>query len=150
MKEKTVLIYLEENKSYLMLFRNKKKHDINKNKWVGIGGHIEDGETPNQAIIREVKEETNLDLISLDYRGLLHFINNDYEEDIYLYTSNAFKGTLEECNEGELRFIPFSDLMSLNMWEGDKIFLPLLINNEPFFELTLIYNDDKFISYRRH
>ena len=145
----TVLAYIYHHHQVLMLFRNKKENDINEGKWVGVGGHIEINESPEHALIREIKEETNLDVISYQLRGLLSFINGDYEEIIYLYTVNEVKGEIGECNEGELRYFDEEDILKLNMWEGDKYFLDLIKQNEPYFELTLIYNGDKLIEIRR-
>ena len=148
--DETVLAYIFKDDEVLMLYRNKKKVDINKGKWMGVGGHIEKGETPDKALVREIKEETNLDVISYELRGKLLFINKDYKELIYLYTVNKVKGELIECNEGELSYIKVDKLMDLNMWEGDYYFLKLLLNNEPYFELTLTYEDDKLLNINRN
>lgn len=144
MKE-TVLIYIEKDHKYLMLYRNKKENDINKGKWIGVGGHIEKGETPLEAVYREVKEETGLTLLTATKRGLIHFKSDDFEEDMHLYTSNFFKGNLIECDEGELHWVDISDIDMLPTWEGDKVFLKLLAEGEKDFELSLIYKDDKLI-----
>ena len=147
-KKETVLAYIEKDNSYLMLLRNKKKHDINANKWIGVGGHLEKGETPEDALIREIKEETGLDVISYSKKGLIHFNYDDISELMHLYVVNDFKGELIECDEGTLKWIKKCDLFSLELWEGDKIFLKKLINNEPYFELELNYLKDKLISYK--
>lgn len=144
----TVLAYIEKDNSYLMLLRNKKKHDINANKWIGVGGHLEKEETPEDALIREIKEETGLDVISYSKKGLIHFNYDDISELMHLYVINDFKGEFIECDEGTLKWIKKSDLFSLELWEGDKIFLKKLINNEPYFELELNYLKDKLISYK--
>ena len=141
----TVQIYLEKDGKYLMLYRNKKKNDMNEGKWLGVGGHIEFGETPFQAVVREVKEETGLDLKSAEYRCVINFVNDDYDEIIYQYTSSDFSGEVIECNEGELKWIPKEEVLSLPMWEGDKYFLAPLINNEPFFEITIVYKNNKLV-----
>ena len=143
--DKTVMIYLEKDNKYLMLYRNKKKKDINKNKYIGVGGHVEKGETPDEAIVREVKEETGLDLLSFIKRGLVYFVLNGYEEEMYIYTSLDFKGELIECNEGELSWIDKDKVMSLPIWEGDKYFLKHLLEDEKYFEMRLIYENDKLI-----
>ena len=143
--DKTVMIYLEKDNQYLMLYRNKKKKDINKNKYIGVGGHVEKGETPDEAVVREVKEETGLDLLSFVRRGLVYFVLNGYEEEMYIYTSLDFKGELIECNEGELSWIDKDDVMSLPIWEGDKYFLKHLLEDEKYFEMRLIYENDKLI-----
>ena len=147
-KKETVLAYIENDNSYLMLLRNKKKHDINANKWIGVGGHLENDETPEDALIREIKEETGLDVISYSKKGLIHFNYDDISELMHLYVVNDFKGELIECDEGTLKWIKKCDLFSLELWEGDKIFLKKLLNNEPYFELELNYLKDKLISYR--
>ena len=135
--EETVLAYIEKDNSYLMLLRNKKKHDINANKWIG-----------ELALFREIKEETGLDVISYSKKGLIHFNYDDISELMHLYVVNDFKGELIECDEGTLNWVKKSDLFSLELWEGDKIFLKKLLNNEPFFELELNYLKDKLISYK--
>ena len=140
--DKTVLCYLEKDNQYLMLLRNKKKNDINALKWIGVGGHIEEGETKEEALIREVKEETGLVINSFIYRGELLFVNNDFSEIMYLFTSDDFAGNLIECDEGELKFIDKDKIMDLNLWEGDKTFLPLLINTNEFIKMKLIYEND--------
>ena len=143
--DKTVLCYIEKDNSYLMLFRNKKKEDINKGKWIGIGGHLEKNETKEEALLREVKEETGLTLNSFIYRGEILFVNNDFKEVMYLYTSSDYSGEIIECDEGELKWISFKDIPSLNLWEGDRIFLPKLINSESIINLELYYENDKLI-----
>lgn len=142
---KTVLCHLKKDDCYLLLFRNKKKNDMNEGKWLGVGGHVELGETPFQAVVREVKEETGLDLKSAEYRCIINFVNDDYDEIIYQYTSSDFSGEVIECNEGELKWIPKEEVLSLPMWEGDKYFLAPLINNEPFFEITIVYKNNKLV-----
>ena len=146
---KTVLIYLKRNDEYLFLYRNKKNNDINKGKYIGVGGKVEKGETIEQALIREVKEETNLDLLSYEYNGIIYFTYNGYKEEMYLFTSEDFKGEIKECDEGELIFVPIKDIYKLNLWEGDKIFFEYLLNGESFFKLTLNYEDDKLISWEK-
>ena len=143
--KQTVLVYIEENNKYLMLYRNKKEKDINKNKYIGVGGHVEKGGTPDQALIREVKEETGLDLLSFNKRGLVYFVLNGYEEEMYIYTSLDFKGELIECNEGELSWIDKDNVISLPIWEGDKYFLKHLLEDEKYFEMRLVYENDKLI-----
>lgn len=144
--DKTVLAYIKKDDLYLMLFRNKKKSDINKQKWIGVGGHIEKGESKEEALIREIKEETGLDVIHYEYRGEILFANNDFEEIMYLFLVDSFKGELIECDEGTLAWIKKEDLMSLNMWEGDYKFLPLLINTKEFIKMELRYDGDKLVS----
>lgn len=145
--ERTVLCYIKKENQYLMLHRNKKKKDINKDKWVGIGGHIEENETIEEALLREVKEETGLTLVSYDKRGYIKFINDDYEEEMFLFSSNEFEGEIIDCLEGELSWIDEDEIFNLNLWEGDRYFLKPLINNEEYFDLELIYSKDKLIKY---
>ena len=141
----SVVCYLKRDERYLLLFRNKKKNDYNHDKWIGVGGHLEKDETPDQAAIREVKEETGLDVHALKCAGEVLFINNDYQEIMYVYEITDFSGELIECDEGELKWIPIKDMYNYPMWEGDKAFLPLLINHEPYFKMELHYKNDDLI-----
>ena len=142
MKE-TTLCYIEKDGKYLMLYRNKLKDDPNKGKWLGIGGKLEQGETPDQAAVREVYEETGLKLKGNNYRGIVNFISDIYpDEAMHLYYSSDFEGEVKECDEGELKWIEKDKLHTLPMWEGDKIFLNLIEEDIPFFRLTLRYNKD--------
>ncbi len=144
--KKTTLCYIEQNGKYLMLHRTKKQNDINFDKWIGIGGKFEDNETDDQCLLREVKEETGLSLTSYSKRGIVTFLSDIYpDEEMHLYHSNKFTGTIKECNEGELEWIDKDALLSLTLWEGDRIFLKLLNRNHPFFLLTLRYSGDKLI-----
>lgn len=147
--DKTVLCYIEKDNSYLMLYRNKKKNDLNEGKYIGIGGHIEDNESIEEALLREVKEETNLTLLSYKLRGIITFINDDYKEIMYLFTSDSFIGNLKDCNEGTLSWEKIKGITSLPIWEGDKEFLSLLENKEEYFELTLTYSCNKLVSTKR-
>ena len=142
--KKTTLIYIEKDDKYLMLHRNKKKNDINKYKWIGVGGHVEDNETIDECVVREVKEETNLDLISFKLRGEVLFVLNGYEELMYVYTSNEFQGVLKECNEGTLEWIDKNKVLDLPIWEGDKLIFEGL-EKDKYFRLKLVYNNDLLI-----
>ena len=126
-----------------MLYRNKKKNDVNKGKWIGIGGKFEEGESPEECAAREVFEETGLRLTDPRFRGIVTFVyDNDPSEYMFLYTGSA-KGTMidpEDCLEGTLKWVNKADLLSLPMWEGDKIFLSLLEKDSPFFSLKLVYD----------
>ncbi len=142
----TSLCYLEKNGKFLMLYRNKKKNDVNAGKWVGIGGGFENHESPEECAKREILEETGLTVNRLDLKGIITFDNDMHEtEYMFLFTSNDFTGDIIECNEGELAWIDKKDILSLNLWEGDKYFLSLLNDNSPFFSLKLTYNNDKLI-----
>ena len=139
----TTLCYIQKDHQYLMLHRISKKNDVNQNKWIGVGGHFEYGESPEECIIREVKEETGYTLTSYRYRGLVTFVFADIEtEYMSLFTADGFEGEQIPCNEGTLEWVDISDLEKLNLWEGDKIFFRLLEENIPFFSLKLVYNKD--------
>ena len=143
----TTLCYLEKDNKYLMVHRNKKENDINKGKWIGVGGKLEKGETPEQCLVREVFEETGYKLNNYNYKGLVIF---NYNEDeplfMYVYTSSDFSGIEKKCDEGDLKWIPKNEILDLELWEGDKIFLKLLFENSQFFYLTLNYENDSLIS----
>lgn len=131
-----------------MLHRITKKNDINHDKWIGVGGHFETGESPEDCLLREVKEETGLALHSFSFRGIVTFISDDSPaEYMHLFTSDDFSGTLTDCNEGTLEWIPFEKIEELELWEGDKIFLRLLKENAPFFSLKLIYKNGTLESF---
>ncbi len=147
--KKTTICYIENDGRYLMLHRTKKEKDDNKNKWIGVGGKIEEGETPDECLLREVYEETGLSLKSFVFRGIVHFRSEYFaNEEMYLYTSNDFSGEIKECSEGELEWILKEDVLKLNLWEGDKIFLQKLMDDNQFFELFLFYEKDNLISYK--
>lgn len=140
----TTLCYIEKDDAYLMLHRISKKDDVNKDKWIGVGGHFEDGESPEECLLREVYEETGLSLTSYAFRGLVTFVSDEWPtEYMCLFTADGFEGELKDCDEGELVWVPKSDITSLNLWEGDKYFLDLLINRKDFFTMKLTYNNDK-------
>lgn len=144
----STVCYIEKEGKYLMLHRTKKKNDINEGKWLGIGGKFEDKESPEDCIIREVKEETGLVLNSVKLRGILTFINTICEtEYIYVFTSNDFTGNLIECNEGELKWVEKEKVTSLNLWEGDKIFVEKIKEESPFFTIKYVYDGDTLLHY---
>lgn len=139
----TTLCYIEQGGSYLMLHRVKKENDLNKDKWIGIGGKFEDKESPEDCVLREAKEETGLTLHSPQYRGLVTFISDRYPtEYMHLFWADRFSGTLRECDEGTLEWVPREKVRTLPLWEGDHIFLDLLEANAPFFSLKLTYQGD--------
>lgn len=139
----STLCYIEKEDQYLMLHRILKKNDINKDKWIGVGGHFEDGESPEECVLREVKEETGYTLTSYRYRGIVTFVFGDQEtEYMSLFTADAFAGEQVECNEGILEWVHKKDIFNLNLWEGDKIFFRLLEEEIPFFSLKLVYDLD--------
>lgn len=143
----TTLCYIEKDGKYLMLHRISKKNDINKDKWIGIGGHFERGESPDDCLMRETFEETGLVLTRYRFRGIITFISDSSDpEYMHLFTADGFYGELRECDEGTLEWVPIEDIFSLNLWEGDKIFFRLLADNAPFFSLKLVYKGDKLAS----
>lgn len=137
----TTLCYIERDDHYLMLHRVKKEKDLNKDKWIGVGGHFEPGESPEECLVREVREETGLTLTSWRFRGLVTFLSDAWPTAEYmcLYTAEGFTGEVTECGEGTLEWIPKSRVTKLPIWEGDKIFLALLAEDAPFFSLKLRY-----------
>ena len=147
MMKNTTLCYIEKDGAYLMLHRVKKESDINKDKWIGIGGHAEFGESPEECVIREMKEETGLTPLSLRYRGIVTFVYGDDGEYMHLFTCDSFSGTLITCDEGELEWVPKARLRGLDLWEGDHVFLDLIENkSQPFFSLKLEYRDGEKLS----
>ncbi len=145
MKEATLttLCYIEKDDKYLMLHRVKKERDINKDKWIGVGGHFEKGESPEECLLREVKEETGLTLTAWKFRGIVSFFSDKWHpEYMCLYTANGFEGEMIECMEGTLEWVPKNQLDKLNLWTGDKIFFRLLEERKEFFSLKLCYEGD--------
>ena len=140
----TTLCYITRGDEVLMLHRVKKENDINKDKWIGIGGKFLPEESPDDCLLREAKEETGLTLTSWRCRGIVTFLNDCCEgEYMYLFTADGFEGELTECDEGELKWVKRSFLDTLPQWEGDKLFLRLLWQDAPFFLMTLRYSGDR-------
>lgn len=137
----TSLCYIERGEQYLMLHRVKKQNDQNHDKWIGIGGKFESGESPEDCVLREVREETGLTLTRWRYCGIVTFVLADWTEYMHLFCTDGFEGTLRECDEGVLEWIDKSALRALPMWEGDKIFLDLMQAHRPFFSLKLVYDE---------
>ena len=143
MPKMTTLCYLERGNQYLLLHRTKKENDENHDKWIGVGGKFEDGESPEDCVCREVLEETGLTLTEYRYRGIVTFVSDLYPcEYMHLFTAQGWTGTEQVCDEGELAWISKQKFASLPMWEGDRIFLKLLEEDVPFFSLKLIYQGD--------
>ena len=141
--ELTTLCYIERDGKYLMMHRVKKENDINKDKYIGVGGHFEYGETPEECLFREVKEETGLVLTEYQTRGIVTFIYGDeVVEYMHLYTATGFEGEMIECDEGELVWIDKSEVYDLPIWEGDKIFFRLMEEDREYFSLKLVYSED--------
>lgn len=144
----TTLCYIEKDEKYLMLHRVLKKNDINKDKWIGVGGHFEKGESPEDCLLREVKEETGLTLTAYQFRGIITFTFSSQGKEadteyMCLYTADGYEGELISCSEGNLEWVNKKDIFSLKLWEGDKIFFRLLQERRPFFSLKLVYQDDE-------
>lgn len=138
------LCYIYRGEEVLMLHRTKKANDLNHDKWIGIGGKFEDKESPEDCVLREVKEETGLTLTNYRYRGIVTFVSDEAEtEYMHLFTADGFTGELTDCDEGEPCWIRKADFDSLPQWEGDRIFLQLLDENAPFFSLKLCYSGDR-------
>lgn len=143
----TTLCYLERDGEYLMLHRTKKEGDENRDKWIGVGGKFEPGESPEDCLRREVQEETGLRLLSWRYRGLVTFVSDVWGcEYMHLFTAERWEGEERPCDEGELRWIGKRELYDLTLWEGDRIFLRLLEEGAPFFSLKLVYRGDTLTS----
>jgi 8-oxo-dGTP diphosphatase len=140
----TTLCYITRGDEVLMLHRTKKEGDMNRDKWLGIGGKLEENESPDDCLLREALEETGLTLTHWKCRGIVTFLSDRYEgEYMYLFTADGFEGSLKECDEGDLQWITREKLNALPKWEGDQIFLDLLWQDAPFFLLTLSYEGDK-------
>ena len=141
----TTLCYIAQGEDYLMLHRVKKENDLNHDKWIGIGGKFEEKESPEDCVLREVWEETGLTLTSYRYRGLVTFVSDRWPtEYMHLFTADGFTGTLKECDEGVLEWIPRRRLLELPHWEGDAIFLDLIAREDtPFFSLKLCYQGEE-------
>ena len=146
----SVLCYIEKDEKYLMLYRNKKKNDVNGGKWIGVGGKLEENESPDEALLREVKEETGLSLTSYKFRGIITFVSDTWEgEYMYLYTADCFEGEIIECDEGELSWVDKFSVLDLPTWAGDRVFLTRLLDNDPepmFIKLT--YEGDDLVSQK--
>lgn len=140
----TTLCYIEKDDCYLMLHRTKKEKDENRDKWIGVGGKFEPGESPEDCLLREVKEETGLSLTTFWFRGIVTFVSDEWgTEYMHLFTADEYEGSIKECEEGELVWIPKNQIESLKLWEGDKVFLNLLQKEKRFFSLKLRYEGEK-------
>jgi 8-oxo-dGTP diphosphatase len=142
----TTLCYIERDNKYLMLHRTKKENDLNEGKWIGVGGKFEKDETPEECLLREVKEETGLILTNYQLRAVITFKSNEWEtEYMYLFTANEFSGELISCNEGDLEWVNKNQILDLNIWEGDRIFLEKIIKDNQFFTLKVVYEGNKLV-----
>ncbi|MCD7920096.1 MAG: 8-oxo-dGTP diphosphatase [Clostridiales bacterium] len=139
----TSLCYIEQDGKYLLLHRVKKAQDENQGKWIGVGGKFEPKESPEECVLREVREETGLTLTRYRLRGIVTFVSDRYEtEYMYLFTADGFTGTLTDTEEGVLQWVDKGAVLSLPHWEGDRLFLELLAKDAPFFSLKLEYQGD--------
>ena len=144
--KQTTLCYLERGDEYLMLHRTKKQNDENHDKWIGVGGKFEAGESPEDCMHREIFEETGLTVTDYRYRGIVTFVSDIYEtEYMHLFTVTDWTGEARECDEGELAWIKKQKLFDLTLWQGDRIFLKLLQEDVPFFSLKLTYRGDELM-----
>lgn len=142
----TTLCYIERAGQYLMLHRVKKKNDLNQDKWVGVGGKFLDKESPEECLLREVKEETGLTLTDYRFRGIVTFVSDQWPtEYMFLYTATGFEGEQIVCDEGDLEWVDHDQIINLPIWEGDKIFLRLLAEEAPFFSLKLEYHGEQLV-----
>lgn len=141
----TTLCYLDVGGQTLLLHRVKKKNDVNHDKWIGVGGKFEHGESPEECMLREFREETGLTLINWAYRGIVTFVSQDWCEYMHLFTATGFEGELRECEEGTLEWVPWDCVTQLPIWEGDKVFLRLLRERNAFFSLKLVYEGERLV-----
>ena len=139
----TTVCYLERGTQYLLLHRTKKENDENAGKWIGVGGKCEENESPEDCMLREVREETGLSVTQHRLRGVITFVSDAWEgQYMYLFTASKWHGALTDCDEGELAWVERTDMLHLPLWEGDRIFLALLAEERPFFSLKLVYQGD--------
>ncbi len=142
----TTLCYIRRGKDWLLLHRIKKKNDLNHGKWVGVGGKFEAGESPEDCLLREVKEETGLTLTDYRFRGIVTFVSDEWgTEYMHLFTADAWEGEPADCREGVLKWVPESEIEALPQWEGDRIFFRLIRENAPFFSLKLCYRGEALV-----
>lgn len=145
----STLCYIENGDKYLMLHRVKKEKDVNKDKWIGVGGGFEKDETPEECLLREVREETGLELLEYRFRGIVTFLSDQCDtEYMHLYTATKYSGEMKNCDEGNLEWVPKSEINNLNIWEGDKVFFELLKNDAPVFSLKLRYEGDVLVEQK--
>ena len=143
----TTLCYIHNDRGQtLLLHRVKKQNDLNRDKWIGVGGHFEDRESPEECLLREVREETGLTLTAYRYRGIVTFVSDKWEtEYMHLFTGHGFTGEVKECDEGTLEWVDDAQVPALPTWAGDRIFLDLLAADAPFFSLKLVYEGETLV-----
>ncbi len=143
--------YIQKESKTLMLYRNKKEKDINKNKWIGLGGKFEPGESPEECLVREIKEEAGVTLTGYRLRGMITFVTMDEESEpiyIFIYTADSYEGTIGSCDEGELQWIDTDKIEELELWEGDRLFWPWIKSEKGFFSAKFVYRGDKLIEHQ--
>lgn len=144
----STLCYIEKEGQYLLLHRVKKEHDVNRDKWIGVGGKFLEGESPEECLLREVKEETGLTLTHWRFRGIVTFVCPPWPvEYMHLYTADGFEGEVGECDEGVLEWVDKQKVCDLPIWEGDRLFLARLSHDAPPFSLKLVYEGDRLVEY---
>ena len=141
--KQTTLCYIDDGENYLMLHRVKKKNDASHDKWIGVGGKFEENESPEECMLREVKEETGLTITQWRYCGIVTFVSDVWPaEYMHLFLATAWQGAVGDCDEGVLQWIPKSQVLALPTWEGDRIFLQRILKGSDFFSLKLVYRGD--------
>ncbi|MEW6654976.1 MAG: 8-oxo-dGTP diphosphatase [Bacteroidota bacterium] len=148
MVQLATLCYVMHEGRTLMLFRNKKPNDYHEGKWNGLGGKFEEGESPEECAVREVEEESGIKMITPKMKGIITFPMFDNKKDwyVFLFTAENFSGELADSNEGKLEWIPNDELVNLNLWDGDKIFIPWLFEDK-YFSAKFIYENGKYVSH---
>lgn len=145
----TTLCYIERDGAYLMLHRTKKENDQSHDKWLGVGGKFEEDESPEECMLREVKEETGLTLTEYAFRGIVTFVSDEWEtEYMHLFTATGYEGAIGACDEGTLEWIPKDEVPKLNLWEGDRLFLQRLLGSRDFFSLKVVYQGDHLVEWK--
>lgn len=145
----TTLCYIERDGAYLMLHRTKKVNDQSRGKWLGVGGKFEDGESPDECMLREVREETGLTLTEYAFRGIVTFVSDCWEtEYMHLFTATEYEGELHGCDEGVLEWVPIEKVFGLSLWEGDRLFLKRLQESRDFFSLKVVYEGDRLADWK--
>lgn len=145
----TTICYIEKDGAYLMLHRTKKKNDQSHDKWLGVGGKFEDGESPEECMLREVREETGLTLTDYRFRGIVTFVSDEWEtEYMHLFTATGYTGEITPCPEGKLEWVKKEDVLGLNLWQGDRLFLKRMNKSEDFFSLKVEYEGEKLTDWK--
>ena len=141
------ICYIDNGKKFLLLHRNKKPNDVHAGKWIGVGGKLEKGETPQECAVREIFEETGLRVNKPVLKGIITFPDFTPDNDWYTYVFKAteFEGELIDCDEGTLEWVPYEEILSKSTWEGDYTFLSWILEDKPFFSAKFSYKGDKLV-----